>query len=59
MPVVNIMMLEGRSKDQKCQLIETITQEICDICHCPKESVTVIIEDIPKENWGTAGKSKT
>lgn len=53
MPVVNIKMLEGRSQHQKQQLIACITGDIVHICNCDPEAVTVIIEDIPKQNWGS------
>jgi len=58
MPVVNIMMLEGRTKEQKCQLVFRLTTEICNVCKCKPEAVTIIIEDIPKTNWGTGGTTK-
>ena len=29
---------------------------VFDTCGCPKEAVTVVIDDIPKENWGSGGE---
>jgi len=55
MPVINIKMIEGRTVDQKRKLVDRVTAAICETCHCCKNAVTVVIEDIPKENWGTAG----
>jgi len=58
MPVVIIKMLEGRSEMQKRQLIKLMTENICSTCSCPPDAVTVIIEDIRKQNWGSAGVAK-
>lgn len=50
-------MWAGRDREIKSQLIQKITQTICDTIKCPPEAVIVVIEDVPKENWGQAGKS--
>lgn len=49
-------MYEGRSIDQKRDLVETFTREACRILKCGPEQVHVVIENISKENWGLAGK---
>jgi len=51
-------MLEGRTNEQKIRLIKELTKTTCEICGCKPEAVVVILHDVPKENWGTAGKSK-
>ena len=56
MPIVKIEMWAGRDKDTKNKLIENVTRTICDTVKCPPEAVIVVIDDIPKENWGQAGK---
>jgi 4-oxalocrotonate tautomerase len=58
MPVISIKMLEGRSEQQKRQLIKLITENICCTCSCPPDAVTIIIEDVKKQNWGSAGSPK-
>jgi 4-oxalocrotonate tautomerase len=50
-------MWAGRDKETKAKLIENVTKTVCDTIKCPPEAVTVVIEDIPKENWGQAGKA--
>ena len=47
MPVVNVKMLEGRTADQKRQLVAAITESMASICHADPELTRVIIEDIP------------
>ena len=55
MPVVTIEMWEGRTIEQKKQLVEGITSSFEKI-GTPKEVVQIIIKDIPKHNWATGGK---
>ena len=57
MPIVKIEMWAGRDKEAKNKLIENVTRTVCDTIKCPPEAVIVVIEDIPKENWGQAGKA--
>ena len=58
MPLIQLSMLEGRTNEQKIRLIKELTRITCEICSCKPEAVVVILHDVPKENWGTAGKSK-
>ena len=55
MPVVIVEMWEGRAIEQKKQLVEGITAAFEKI-GTPKEALHVILNDIPKSNWGHAGK---
>jgi len=56
MPIITVQLWAGRDKGVKKQLIEKITKTTCETVGCPAEAVIVVIEDIPKENWGQAGK---
>ena len=56
MPIVTIGLWAGRSAEAKEKLIKDITKTVCDNVGCPSEAVIVVIEDIPKENWGQNGK---
>ncbi|MFC1957611.1 2-hydroxymuconate tautomerase [Chloroflexota bacterium] len=55
MPVVSVEMWEGRTIDQKRQLVEGITASFVKI-GTPAEAVHIVINDIPKHNWGNGGK---
>ena len=55
MPIVKIEMWAGRDKEIKSKLIKNVTATVCETIKCPPEAVIVVIEDIPKENWGQAG----
>jgi 4-oxalocrotonate tautomerase len=55
MPVVIVNMWDGRTIDQKKILVAGITATFEKI-GVPAEVVHVIINDIPKHNWGDGGK---
>ena len=55
MPVVIVEMWEGRTVEQKKQLVEGITDTFTRL-GVPREALHIIIQDIPKHNWGHAGK---
>ncbi len=55
MPVVTIEMWEGRTIEQKKQLVKGITSSFEKI-GVPKEAVSIIIKDVPKHNWAIGGK---
>jgi len=55
MPLVNVDLWEGRGVEEKKRLVAGITDLLVEVTGCPKEAVTVIIRDVPKQNWGIAG----
>ncbi len=55
MSVVTIEMWEGRTIEQKKQLVEGITSVMAKL-GIPSEAVHIIIKDNPKHNWATGGK---
>ncbi len=56
MPIVRVEMWAGRTQEAKKKLIEELTKVVCQTIGCPPEAVIIVIEDIPKENWGQNGK---
>jgi 4-oxalocrotonate tautomerase len=56
MPLVQIEILEGRTVDQKRLLVEKVTQAIVESLGTPPEKVMIVIRDMAKENYATAGK---
>lgn len=56
MPVVRVEMWEGRSVEQKRQLVESLSRETARITGCSLESIYVIIQDVPRTNWGSGGE---
>ena len=55
MAVVTIEMLEGRSLQQKQQLVAAITKAMVEIAHARPATLHVVIRDVPPTNWGLAG----
>ena len=55
MPVVTVEMWEGRTIEQKKQLVEGITSVMVNM-GIPAQAVHIIIRDVPKQNWATGGK---
>nr|WP_321259609.1 2-hydroxymuconate tautomerase family protein [uncultured Pseudodesulfovibrio sp.] len=56
MPILTLQTWAGTPKEKKRELVETFTREIVKILDCRIEAVTVIIEEVPKDNWGAAGE---
>jgi 4-oxalocrotonate tautomerase len=56
MPLITVQMFEGRSADQKRELVAALTEAIVRIAKTTPEATQVIIQDVPKENWAFAGK---
>jgi len=56
MPIVRIEMFEGRDAATKQKLVEEMTDSMHRLTGCSKESVNVVITDIPKVNWGLGGE---
>lgn len=55
MPVVQVSVWAGMSKEAKKKVAEGMTKVLTDL-GIPKEAVTVIFYEIPKSNWATAGE---
>jgi len=57
MPLAHIYILEGRSDEQKRAVIDKTTQALHEALGAPKENVRVVIQEIPKTQWGIGGRS--
>ena len=55
MPVVRIEMYDGRSIDQKRQLVKEITDVVARVTGNTPEGVHVIIDEVKRENWAIGG----
>ena len=54
MPVVQVSIWAGRSKDFKKKIAEGMTKVLTDL-GIPSEAITIIFNEIPKTNWATGG----
>ena len=55
LPVVQVNVWSGMTLENKKKMVEGITRVLEDM-GIPKEAVTVIICEEPKENWASGGK---
>jgi 4-oxalocrotonate tautomerase len=58
MPLVQVSLIEGRGPDLKELLIAELTEAVVRVLGTPKESVRVILYDVPGSDWGVAGVPK-
>ncbi|MFV9510372.1 2-hydroxymuconate tautomerase [Tepidibacillus sp. LV47] len=56
MPFVTIEMIEGRTPEQKRELVEKITKVVAETVNVPEERVYVFIEDLKKDHFARGGK---
>ena len=57
MRFAQIYMVEGRTDEQKKAVIEKVTAALVEAVGAPIENVRVWIHDVPKAQWGIAGKT--
>ena len=55
MPVVTVQLWEGRTVEQKRALVAAITDAMVEHGGAKRDGLHVILQEIPRENWGRAG----
>lgn len=55
MPRVIIEAVEGRTPDQKRELVKSVTDAVVSAYAVEPKTVTVVLQDIPKGNFAKAG----
>jgi 4-oxalocrotonate tautomerase len=55
MPVIQITISEGRTLEQKRELVRVLTKETARILSSKEENMRILIYEVSKENWGNAG----
>jgi 4-oxalocrotonate tautomerase len=55
MPIITISMLEGRTKDQKKDLIKKVSDAVVETLDTPYEAVRIVISEMTNEDYGVAG----
>jgi 4-oxalocrotonate tautomerase len=51
----NTNYYEGRSVEQKRELVKVLTMETARIMKTEQDKVRILIYEVSKENWGNAG----
>lgn len=57
MPIIQAFLLEGRSEEKKAAFIAAVTEAAVESIGAPRESIRVIITEMPATDYGIAGKS--
>jgi 4-oxalocrotonate tautomerase len=57
MPIIQIHLMEGRSEERKERLIELVTEAAVQALDAPRESVRVLLNEMPKSHFGIGGVS--
>jgi 4-oxalocrotonate tautomerase len=55
MPILRVSLWAGRTKEQKAELAKALTDTMVKVAKVPPEAVTIMIEELPKENWASRG----
>ena len=58
MTIVQVALLEGRPGEVKEQLIAELTDTVVRVLDAPRETVRVILNDVPDSHWGIGGVSR-
>jgi 4-oxalocrotonate tautomerase len=56
MPTIRVEMFEGRSPEQKKALVKALTQAAVESLDARPEAVDVILYEVKKSDWATAGE---
>ncbi|WP_207955856.1 tautomerase family protein [Rubrobacter marinus] len=56
MPIVRVEWLAGRSTQARRELVRRITDALQEVAGSPRESIKVILHDVPPGNYGSGGE---
>lgn len=59
MPLIQVTLIEGRSAESKTALIRGLTDAAVDATASPRESIRVILQEVPAAHWGVGGVPKS
>lgn len=55
MPMIRVEMFAGRTPEQKKALVKALTEAFVSTAGSTPESVQIILQDVEKSEWATAG----
>jgi 4-oxalocrotonate tautomerase len=58
MPFVEVTLIEGRSREQKRALMQAVTDAVEKSLEVPRESIRVVLREVPPEHWAVGGVPK-
>lgn len=57
MPLIQVTMVEGRSVEQKRELIRRLSDAAAEALDTPLDRVRIAIYEVDGESWGIAGET--
>jgi len=57
MPLVEVTLVEGRAPEQIRALIEALTTAAQTSINAPRESVRVVVREVPATHWAAGGET--
>ena len=57
MPIARISIMDGRTDEEKAVLIAAVTDAIHQSIGAPVENIRVLLDEVPRTQWGIAGKT--
>lgn len=58
MPILNIHMMDGRTEEQKRNLVREVTKAVCDTLAVEADSVRIMLTEMKPVNYAVAGVLK-
>lgn len=58
MPIVEITLMEGRTREQKTALMKAVTEAVVTSVGAPVEAVRVILREVPPAHFAVGGVPK-
>lgn len=55
MPTLRVELMEGRTPEQKKELVKALTQAVVQTLGSKPESVDILLYDISRGDWATGG----
>lgn len=55
MPIVEVKLWEGRTREQKAELTRRFTDVMVEVAGCPATAVVILFEDYARSNWAEGG----
>lgn len=56
MPMMHVEMFEGRTQEQKRELVRELTRAFVNTCGGRPEGIHVVLREVSKEDWGVGGE---
>jgi len=56
MPTIRVELMEGRTPEQKKNLVKALTSAVVETLGSKAESIDVVLYDIKRSDWATGGE---